>query len=195
MTNTDKTAANLKAAIAPDRDMDLAGVPMSFTEAIGDAIAKTFVLNGRATRSQYWWVYLAGMLPVSLFNSIEPLAEQDELPTSAQNILAILSAIASVVFPLQLDFNISSILIAALFFHLAAAGIALSTMALTIRRLHDLNLSGWLILILPASWVSLVMTAAATPVFAGLVMALIGLSFIVVLALPGNDRPNKYGPG
>lgn len=53
--------------------------------------------------------------------------------------------------------------------------------AVSVRRLHDLGLNGWWLLLLPIG--------AAIPA----VDALMPLLHIVVMALPGRRRPNRFG--
>lgn len=54
-------------------------------------------------------------------------------------------------------------------------------LALTVRRLHDLGMSGWLLI----------------PIYIGMALPLIGglvsLGFIIAMFLPGSKGPNKYG--
>ncbi|MFO6430271.1 DUF805 domain-containing protein [Erythrobacter sp. W302b] len=61
-------------------------------------------------------------------------------------------------------------------------GLLIPSVAVTVRRLHDRGLSGWLVVL--AGLLSLIP-------FVGF---LIGLGFIVVLALPGTNGQNPYGP-
>jgi uncharacterized membrane protein YhaH (DUF805 family) len=56
------------------------------------------------------------------------------------------------------------------------------SIAVTIRRLHDRELSGW--------WYLAAIVAGAIP----LLNVLSGLALLVVLLLPGTPGPNRYGP-
>lgn len=56
-----------------------------------------------------------------------------------------------------------------------ALGFAVPTIAVTVRRLHDQNLSGWLYLL-------------------SFVPYLGGLAILVMMCLPGTKGPNRFGP-
>jgi uncharacterized membrane protein YhaH (DUF805 family) len=64
-------------------------------------------------------------------------------------------------------------------------GTIIPSIAVTVRRLHDRNMSGW--------WYLAFVLPGLIPV-AGDVLGLIAsLAMLVVLALPGTPGPNKYG--
>lgn len=82
-------------------------------------------------------------------------------------------------------------------------------LAVTVRRLHDTNRSGWWLLafLIPIAAVAFFAFTATvggtmpfqTVGFAGLAVAVIGLivigvTFFVFTILPGTDGPNDYGP-
>ncbi|MCK9542241.1 MAG: DUF805 domain-containing protein [Novosphingobium sp.] len=56
------------------------------------------------------------------------------------------------------------------------------TIAVTIRRLHDRDMSGWFLL--------LFIVLSAIP----LVGILASIAWLVLMVLPGTPGPNKYGP-
>lgn len=60
--------------------------------------------------------------------------------------------------------------------------ILVPSIAVTVRRLHDRDMSGW--------WYLGFIVASLIP-FVGFVAS---IAFIVVLALPGTDGPNRFGP-
>jgi len=82
----------------------------------------------------------------------------------------------------------------------------LPTLSVAVRRLHDLDFSGWWILlplILPLGWI---LPGAQIPLVGGklffipllrgivLTIALIGLIlFIILMCSPGTDGPNRFG--
>ena len=68
------------------------------------------------------------------------------------------------------------------FFLTSVAGLAVA-----IRRLHDLGFTGWLLLVYYAV---LIVSAFISP----WLYLLVAIGFLVVMALPGNRGPNKYGP-
>ena len=56
------------------------------------------------------------------------------------------------------------------------------SIALTVRRLHDRNMSGW--------WYLGILVASLIP-FVGLFAS---LAYLVLMLLPGTDGPNRFGP-
>ncbi|WP_202385460.1 DUF805 domain-containing protein [Altericroceibacterium endophyticum] len=60
--------------------------------------------------------------------------------------------------------------------------IFIPSLAVTVRRLHDRDLSGW--------WYLGMVVASAIP-FVGFIAS---IAFIVVTLLPGTDGPNRFGP-
>ncbi len=119
----------------------------SFGQAISWWARNLFVVNGRASRSEYWWtalaVFLAGMLLSAVdagvrgFTPGGDMRPVDQLPPAA----LIVSALVNLV----------------------SMALNLSTLTLQIRRLHDINRSGWwLLLFIAAPVLALVlMTVAA----------------------------------
>jgi uncharacterized membrane protein YhaH (DUF805 family) len=64
------------------------------------------------------------------------------------------------------------------------------SLAVTVRRLHDRNMSGWYLL----GFIVVVFVLAMIPVLGTLVVLLLEIGWIVLMALPGTPGPNKYGP-
>lgn len=60
--------------------------------------------------------------------------------------------------------------------------VLLPTIAVSVRRLHDLGFSGW--------WYLAFIVGSMIP----LVGILVSIAFLIVMALPGNDGPNRFGP-
>lgn len=65
---------------------------------------------------------------------------------------------------------------------LYALAIFIPNLAVTVRRLHDRNMSGWFLL--------LFIVLSAIP----LVGILVSIGWLVLMFLPGTPGPNKYGP-
>jgi uncharacterized membrane protein YhaH (DUF805 family) len=65
---------------------------------------------------------------------------------------------------------------------LYALVVFLPSVAVTVRRLHDRDMSGW--------WYLGAIIGSAIPI-AGF---LVGIAFLVLLALPGTPGPNRFGP-
>ena len=104
--------------------------------------------DGRAGRAEFWWFYLATVL----------------LFIAAWIVALILGAIA--------DFLGVIAIIALVGLYLA---LIVPNIAVTIRRLHDTNKTGWFILI-------------------GLIPFVGGIILLVILATVGNAGANDYGP-
>jgi uncharacterized membrane protein YhaH (DUF805 family) len=122
----------------------LSGGPVGFGEAVSLAFKNAFVYQGRASRSAYWWF--------ALFAGIVYLVVE---------ILTVVAAGHSAGARLGLDFVF---LVVWLIFGLAVA----------IRRLHDIDRSGWWWLI-------------------GFVPFVGGIVLLVFSLLPGTRGPNRFG--
>src|SRR5690606_5884970 len=63
------------------------------------------------------------------------------------------------------------------------------SLAVTVRRLHDRNMSGWYLVgfVVAAVIVNLI------PVIGPLLYLAMVIGWIVILAMPGTQGPNKYG--
>jgi uncharacterized membrane protein YhaH (DUF805 family) len=127
----------------------LEGGPVGFGEAIKQAFSHGFVYRGRASRSAYWWWALFEV--IVLFVS---------------ELLIVIPAAAH-----------SNAAVAVFFIILGIVGIylALVGLAVTIRRLHDIDRSGWWVLI-------------------GLVPFVGGIVLLIFSLLEGTPGPNRYQP-
>ena len=79
------------------------------------------------------------------------------------------------------------------------------TVAVTVRRLHDTDRSGWWLLLGIVMVVALVALGFASAMGGGagfsplliaalLVTAVVGIALFIFMVLPGTDGPNRYGP-
>tara|TARA_Y100000590_G_scaffold430724_1_gene544650 strand:- start:92 stop:451 length:360 start_codon:yes stop_codon:yes gene_type:complete len=93
---------------------------MTFTDSIKTCLKKYFVFSGRAKRSEYWW-----------FQLFYPIA-------------AIFGHILDAYF-LGLDITIDRD--PAFFETIFTLGLIIPSIAVGARRLHDINKSGWLLLL------------------------------------------------
>ena len=127
----------------------LQGGPVGFGEAVKQAFSHGFVYHGRASRSAYWWWVL--------FEAIAGIVLEllVVIPAAAHSS----AAVALVV-----------VVISIAFIYLALVGLAL-----TIRRLHDIDRSGWWVLI-------------------GLVPFVGGIVLLVFTLLEGTPGPNRFQP-
>lgn len=138
--------------------------------------------SGRAPRAEYWWFTLANLVVSFVIGMLEgALGLSGESGLSSFGVLSIIFSLALIV-----------------------PGIAV-----TVRRLHDTNRTGWWILapIIPyAAGVAMMMPALLNPEGASigtsmggavifmLVGGLLALALLVFMILPGNSGANNYGP-
>jgi uncharacterized membrane protein YhaH (DUF805 family) len=123
---------------------------MTFAQAIKTVLAEKYAtFSGRAGRSEYWWFTLfASLVFLPLYFWAFPLSLEATAPL----------------------FNTTGLIVLLL----AAAALFVPQLALGVRRLHDIGLSGWWMLL---TFVPLASTA------------------LVVLALVPSGPDNQYGPG
>lgn len=134
---------------------------VSFPDAVKMFFARYVDFQGRSRRSEYWWV--------ALFNVI---------------VFAVLFILAMVLGGLNPDTGtmgpLGYVIIAIM--GLYGLAIIIPSIALFVRRLHDINQTGWIYLgIVIASLIPLI----------GLVAS---IAQIVIACIPGTVGPNKYGP-
>lgn len=111
--------------------------------------------SGRACRSEYWWYILF------------------------VNLLYIGMSIVGGVFTV-LTGMIGAYLMLALFI-IALVGLLVPSIAVTVRRMHDLNVSGW--------WLILFLVLSLIP----LINNLLVIGYIICFCLKGTSGPNKFG--
>lgn len=87
---------------------------MSFVTAVRTCLARYATFSGRASRSEYWWFQLFHLLALALPVAVAALADERQFE--------------GVVWP------------AVIVVH---AGLILPNLAVTVRRLHDRDRSGW----------------------------------------------------
>lgn len=120
---------------------------MTFTQAVSKCLSNIFTFSGRAPRSEYWWfvLFCSIAVAVSLFIAVSLRVTNPD------------DIIGAIVFLLTL-----------LLVNIALLGV-------TVRRLHDIDLSGWFWLLY---------------LFGGLG----SLAITIMMLIKGNEKPNKYGP-
>jgi uncharacterized membrane protein YhaH (DUF805 family) len=129
---------------------------ISFSGAITRGFKKYAKFEGRASRSEYWWwtLFTALVLTVlgllSMVIGLQTSPDGGETPGAPAVPLLVLLGL----------------------FYLA---ILVPTIALTVRRLHDVGYSGWLVLL-------------------GLVPSVGGLILLVFAVLPSSPAGAKYDP-
>ena len=125
----------------------LDGAPVSLGEAIKAALRNGFTYRGRASRSVYWWFFLAVTLAYVVLWLISVLLTGSTSRTWAGLTIGLLS--------------------------LAMIYQGLASIALTARRLHDTDRSGWWYLIGIIPYVGIFI-------------------LLVILAGKGTPGPNRY---
>jgi len=133
--------------------------------------------SGRAARAEYWWFVLAIIVCYVIINIIESLIGINRMVLGIYGPLMVLLWLATLV----------------------------PQIAVSVRRLHDTNRSGWwlLVVVIPYAILGFMMGRAAGAgnasglAAAGLfsLVALAGaLVILVLMILPGNKGDNSYGP-
>lgn len=135
---------------------------VTFPEAIRLFFARYTDFQGRSRRSEYWWIFLlnfiVGFVGVVL---MMVLGGYDGVGTSGLN---------------PIGYIIGGLLL------IYVLAIIVPSIALLVRRLHDINQTGWIALGL--------YIAGLIP----LIGILASIAQIVIGVLPGTVGENKYGP-
>ena len=118
---------------------------MSFTESIGTCFSKYGVANGRARRSEYWWFSLF-IFMISFATGFADVFLFTDLVLEDE------------IFPINT---------------VASLAMLIPSIAVYIRRLHDVNRSGW--------WVFIALTIVGI------------IPLIIWVCSKGTDGPNDYG--
>jgi uncharacterized membrane protein YhaH (DUF805 family) len=126
---------------------------VSFGEAVRSVFAKYATFDGRATRSEYWWFQLFNVLVV----------------------LAAYAVIVAIVLTGRNSVTIAVAAIAGFGLLIYVLGTFIPNLAVTVRRLHDTNKSGWWLLI-------------------GFVPYIGAIVLLVFLVLPSDRDVNNFGP-
>lgn len=134
---------------------------VSFPDAVKMFFQRYVDFQGRSRRSEYWWVQLFNAIIFAVGLILLLVLGGLDVNTGDMN---------------PLGFIIVGILA------LYGLGIVIPGIALFVRRLHDINQTGWIYLgLIVASFIPLI----------GTVVSIIQ---IVIACLPGTVGPNKYGP-
>ncbi|MEO9576423.1 MAG: DUF805 domain-containing protein [Tateyamaria sp.] len=132
---------------------------MGFFEAINSVFAGYFKFSGRATRPEFWWFFLFEILVGGAAFAIDAYLVVSTLNAAAWNETALLALS-------PLDFMLTYYMLITFF----------PRMAVTIRRLHDVGLSGFFYLMYFVPFVG-------------------GLIVFVLTLLPSEADTNIHGPG
>ena len=126
---------------------------MTFTQSIKSVFSKYATFTGRASRSEYWYF--------TLFNII----------TST---LLFLLGIALGAATGGSDGVPGGLIVGYILYIIYGLGVLIPSLAVAVRRLHDTNNRGWLILL-------------------GLIPCVGGIVLLVFMILQGTNGENKYG--
>lgn len=132
---------------------------MGFFQSINSVFAGYFKFSGRASRSEYWWFFLFELIVGGIAFAIDTALVIFTLRAAAWNETALLALS-------PLDFMLVYYMLITFF----------PRMTVTVRRLHDVGLSGFFYLMY------------FVPIVGGLVV------FVMTL-LPSEDDDNIHGPG
>ncbi len=134
-----------------------------------------FDFSGRSRRKEYWMFALLNVIVSTIFYAIMVAGGGAGLLTAA----SMDPTLAAAGDPFA---NVGPLFwIGFIGFCLWALATVIPSIAVTVRRLHDRNLTGWLYLA--------VCIAQFIP-FVGIIAA---IALLVVMVLPGTPGPNKYG--
>lgn len=131
-------------------------------------LKRYFDFSGRSRRKEYWsfalLLFIIYLVPLALMLA-------GGFPLMSMNDPEAMPAAPGPLF-----------LVGAGLMGLVALAIIIPTIAVTVRRLHDRDLSGW--------WYLGVIAASMIP-FVGF---LASIAFLVLMFLPGTPGPNRFGP-
>ena len=126
--------------------------------------------SGRSRRMEFWSFGLFNLIVYAIIGGIM-LGTGASLATLSQNSADPVAAITGVFFS---GFGV--------LFGLYWLATIIPTIAVTVRRLHDRDMSGW--------WYLGVIVLSFIP----LVGFLVSIAFLVIIFLPGTPGPNRFGP-
>lgn len=141
---------------------------MGFVESVKTVLMTRYAkFSGRASRSEYWWFVLFYFL-VSVSLVVLAILVSGGTPDQWAN--GNIPMGSAILFVLLGIFVLATII---------------PYVAVTVRRLHDRNISGW--------WYVAIFVISLIP-FLNIIGAIGSLVFLVICCLRGTNGPNKYGP-
>lgn len=151
---------------------------MTFTESIKTCFKKFITFKGRASRSEFWWFYLFGVI---LFGGINIL-----LKFGGINILFFLIKTHNTT--LESYVYVKFVLFLYFFIYFAYS---LALVSASVRRLHDTNRSGWWLLL----WglIIVIFGITAEKQLLSIILSIVLIILIVWLCQDGDYDANKYG--
>jgi uncharacterized membrane protein YhaH (DUF805 family) len=151
-----------------------------FRYTIDGSFKKLFDFNSRASRKEYLAVFFGQTILLMLL--LIPIALLLGFISGAASLLAVLNGLDNPLAQLSILFE-QWLMMMVILFPLGLI-ILISNISVIFRRLHDLGLSGW--------WyvVYLILVPQMPYPLAGMLML---LQTILLIFIPGNNFPNKYG--
>ena len=134
---------------------------LGFGAAIAEVFSKYAVFRGRATRSEYWWWQLFSFLVFWL-------------PAVGGITLAIIGGVMETTYGSDAEslYTLGGLLM--MLGAITGLALLLPNLAVAVRRLHDMDLSGWTYLIV-------------------LIPSIGGIILFVMFLMPSKPHPNQYG--
>ena len=206
---TSQTSAEPKAEISlPSqitKNVKVMKEKMSFGKAVSTCFSKYFTINGRARRSEYWYFSLFCLIVSILFLMLKSIIESI-YPFMGESMVC--------VFRIFLE----------TFYWVLNIAILIPTFTVSVRRLHDIDTSGWLAVLfliptviayafdaamklsgfyttmanlgnLPPSELANTLKTMIKPPVAFYFFELgVVIASIIVFSLRGTEGPNTYGP-
>lgn len=140
--------------------------------------------SGRSRRKEFWMFYLFTLLVSFVGYALM-------LMGGGLDAFAGAAAIDGAVAPPEVGLSFGPLFwVGTVGLVLFAVASLIPSLAVTVRRLHDRNLSGWYLLGFMVAAVILNMIPGIGP----LLYLLLAIGWLVLLALPGTPGANKYGP-
>ena len=147
---------------------------MTFRTAVRTCLRHKYAtFSGRASRAEFWWFVLFSWLLT----------------------FVVMFVLSSLLFYLTVNTGVSGVSFTPIFsvlIGIASLGLFVPTVAVTVRRLHDLGLSGWwygsLFAMLGLAWVF------PQSLWVALIFYISGLVCMLACVFKGTSGQNKYGP-
>jgi uncharacterized membrane protein YhaH (DUF805 family) len=141
--------------------------------------------SGRSRRMEYWMFTLLGIIVAVIAYALMLGGGAAALLTAA----AVDPMAASD--PTMADVSFGPLFwIGVIILVVWGLGTLIPSIAVTVRRLHDRNMSGWYLI----GFIVVVFVLSLIPGIGTILVLLLEIGFIVLMALPGTTGPNQYGP-
>lgn len=134
---------------------------ISFPDAVKMFFARYVDFQGRSRRAEYWWVVLFNLIVIGVLMILMTVLGGVNFETGQMGPLGFLFVGVLVLYGLA---------------------IIIPSIALFVRRLHDINQTGWI-------YLGLVIAG-----FIPFINLLASIAQLVIACIPGTAGPNKYGP-